>query len=200
MMLAACVMTMSVIDEIRNKTELLAAVKTVRSGGVIAYPTESCFGLGCDPKNPQAVRRLLALKRRSYRKGLILIASSVQQIQEYADVQSSPMSSEILDSWPGPNTWLLQPTHKVSRLVRGKFENIAIRLTAHPIATALCDAVNGAIVSTSLNFQGQAPLKTQEVVRQQFGSRIDFIVSGNIGHDNKPSTIRDGLSGNILRK
>ena len=74
-----CAMIMSVIDVIPNKNELRKAARILRCGGVIAYPTESCFGLGCDPKNLQAVRRLLMLKRRSYRKGLILIASNVHQ-------------------------------------------------------------------------------------------------------------------------
>ena len=123
-------MIMSVIDVIPNKNELRKAARILRCGGVIAYPTESCFGLGCDPKNLQAVRRLLMLKRRSYRKGLILIASNVQQCHEYADIHNMPKRVEILNSWPGPNTWLLTPTHQVSRLVRGQHESIAIRVTA----------------------------------------------------------------------
>jgi len=193
-------MTMSVIDAKLDKRELNTAAAILRRGGVIAYPTESCFGLGCDPNNSSAVRRLLKIKRRSYRKGLILIAANVRQSHEFANIHGLPKQTEILNSWPGPNTWLLPPTHRVSRLVRGQHEKIAIRVTAHSIAAALCDVFGSTIVSTSANLQGKAALKTSVAVRREFGQRLDFVVSGNVGGDDKPSTIRDGLSGKILRK
>lgn len=196
-------MTMSVIDVTRGRRECFLAekaAKVMRDGGVIAYPTESCFGLGCDPNNALAVRRLLAIKCRSYRKGLILIVSNIQQCKEYAKIQKSPKHAEILDSWPGPNTWLLPPTHKALRLVRGQHEQIAIRMTAHPIAAAICEVFGGAIVSTSANLQRKASLKTADSVQRQFGHSLDFIVSACVGIDDKPSIIRNGLSGEILRK
>lgn len=193
-------MTMSNTDVNQLKKELKTAAKIMRDGGVIAYPTESCFGLGCDPRNLQAVRRLLALKCRDLHKGLILIGSSIQHIEIYADIADAPKHADILKSWPGPNTWLLTPTQQVSEFVRGEHDKIAIRVTAHPIAAMLCEAFDGAIVSTSANLQGQTALKTAMAVKQQFGDGLDHIVSGEIGSDVKPSTIRDGFSGEILRK
>ncbi len=176
-----------------------AASEVLRSGGVIAYPTESCFGLGCDPMKAASVEAIIQLKARSANKGLILVASSVEQASHYVDINVSPMVKDIHASWPGPNTWLLPPKPSVIDGLRGAFPLLAIRVTAHPIANAICESFGGAIVSTSANLAGQPALLTADSVKEAFGEKI-HIVEGSIGGDVKPSTIRDGLTGQILRQ
>ena len=175
------------------------AVDAIKSGEVIAYPTESCYGLGCDPNNLKAVEKIIALKSRSSNKGLILIAASVDQAEQYVDLKSSPFRDEILASWPGPNTWLLPPKEHVLPALRGEFPLLAIRVTAHPEAKRLCEAYGGAIVSTSANISGTDSLVSAESVIEVF---TDFVkvVEGLIDADKKPSTIRNGMTGDTLRK
>lgn len=180
--------------------DVQTAVRVLRRGGVIAYATESCFGLGCDPSNERAIRRLLAIKRRSYRKGLILIAANIQQIKRFADMRDLPYHEAISQSWPGPNTWLVPPTKQVSQWVRGRHANVAVRATAHDGAATLCQAFGGALISTSANWRGQAALKNYFSVKQHLGHQLDFVLPGNIGLATKPSIIRDGISGAILRE
>lgn len=173
--------------------------KVLAAGEVLAYPTESCFGLGCDPRNLTAIEKIIQLKARSANKGLILIAASAEQAEEYVDWSASPYQQEINDSWPGPNTWLLESKPSVLPLLRGGFSRLAIRVTAHPIASEICAAFGGAIVSTSANLAGNDALLTAHQVAQVFGKKVQISV-GEIGIDSKPSTIRDGLTGEILRK
>ena len=173
--------------------------KAIASGEVVAYPTESCFGLGCDPKNLAAIEKIFELKARSANKALILIAATVEQAREYVDVFDSPFQQEIQNSWPGPNTWLLTPKPIVLSKLRGEFPQLAMRVTAHPIASAICTEFGGAIVSTSANLSGEDALLDAAAVARVFGKHIK-IAAGDIGSDRKPSTIRDGLTGKILRK
>ncbi len=175
------------------------AVKALNEGEVIAYPTESCFGLGCDPQNKSVVEKVVRLKARSANKGLILIAASIEQANVYVELDDSTFKQQILDSWPGPNTWLLPPKPQVSPLLRGEFPLLAIRVTAHPMSKKLCESFGGAIVSTSANLSGEPALLDRESVVGVFGGQL-HIVDGVIGKDTKPSTIRDGLTGQTLRQ
>lgn len=178
------------------------AVKALQAGEVIAYPTESCFGLGCDPNNSAAIETIIQLKARSVHKGLILIAATVAQAMEYVELEQSPLQQEIHESWPGPNTWLLPARPTVLPLLKGEFPLLAIRVTAHPVAKHICAGFGGAIVSTSANVSGQAALLNAADIEATFATSINIltIVSGAIGNDTKPSTIRDGLTGEILRQ
>ena len=182
-----------------NTLSIPQAVSALRAGQVIAYPTESCFGLGCDPKNNKAIQKLINFKSRSASKGLILIAATVEQAKEYVQIDSNSKESEIYASWPGPNTWLLPPMLDVLVELRGEFPLLAIRVTAHPVAKRICEEFGGAIVSTSANISGEAALLDAGAVMKSLSHQIK-IVSGDIGNDIKPSTIRDGLTGQILRQ
>lgn len=180
-------------------TKLQATIATLRSGGVIAYPTESCFGLGCDPHNTNAIKQLLTIKHRSPTKGLILIAASIKQAQKYV-YTGGTLSNDILGSWPGPHTWLLPPKKNTRQLLRGNSPLLAIRVTAHPTAKRICELFGGAIVSTSANLTGKPMLTTAKLVQRHFGRRLDSIVALPIGNDTMPSQIHHGLTGKILRK
>lgn len=186
-------------------TELTAdveqAARVIRAGGVIAYATEAVFGLGCDPRNVQAIAKLLQLKQRSAAKGLILIASSEAQLHPYLALSmiSEPMWQRVRACWPGPVTWLLPVAADVSRLLRGEHDSLAVRVSTHPQVRALCDTVGGAVVSTSANVSEQAPARTVDEVVAQFADTLDLILLGQVGGADKPSEIRDAVTGKILR-
>jgi len=166
---------------------------------VIAYPTEYCFGLGCDPSNPEALERLLAIKQRSPEQGLIVIAADQAQVESIADLAGSPMLQEILDSWPGPTTWILPSKASVHGLVTGRHESLAIRICGLPVARDLCSEFGSAIVSTSANRHTQQPLLTAAAVADELGNELDYIVDAKVGEASAPSQIRDGRSGEYLR-
>lgn len=171
------------------------AAQVIHDGGVIAYPTESCFGLGCDPKNYNAVKRLLKIKARSPEKGLILIAADPSQVLPYV----TELSDEVLASWPGPVTWLVPPSHKTPNWIRGRHPRVAVRVTAHPVAATLCHAAGQAIVSTSANLHGQQATRTYRETCRRFGQYVDLIVPGRIGQRRRPSRIIDAVSKKIVR-
>jgi len=176
------------------------AVRILQQGGVIAYPTEAVYGLGCDPANHQAVERLLAIKQRSWEKGLILLAADFQQLHAYLAEIEPALKASVLATWPGPVTWLWPTKPAVSRLLRGIHETIAVRVTAHPLAAALCRAFGGPVVSTSANLSGEQPIRTAEDVRVHLGDQLDYVLEGQVGELARPSEIRDVLSGKIIRQ
>lgn len=172
------------------------AARVLRQGGIVAYPTESCYGLGCDPQDRKAVLKLLRLKRRSMDKGLILIAANLRQLQDYI---SEPPPEYVLESWPGPVTWLLPPTPHAPRWITGKHQRIALRVTAHRMAAALCRRSAMALVSTSANRTGQRAARSEREVQRRFGTHIDYILPGNIGTRWRPSAIMDAADASVIR-
>jgi L-threonylcarbamoyladenylate synthase len=176
------------------------AVRILQQGGVIAYPTEAVYGLGCDPDNQLAVERLLAIKQRSWEKGLILIAADFHQLHPYLAEIDFALKANALATWPGPVTWLWPAKPAVKSLLRGRYDTIAVRVTAHPLAAALCREFGGPLVSTSANLSGKPPTRTAEEVRNQLGNQLDYVLEGQIGGLARPSQIRDVLSGQIIRE
>lgn len=170
----------------------------LKRDGVIAYATESCFGLGCDPRNPRAVRRLLWLKRRPRAKGLILIGSALHQFHRFLAPLPAGLAARLGEWWPGPNTLLLPVSARCPPWLKGRHPKLAVRVTAHPQAARLCHALDMALVSTSANRSGQRPLKTYRACRQAFGGKV-WVLPGRIGTRKRPSTIIDPLSGGIHR-
>lgn len=175
------------------------ALQVLRRGGVLAYPTEGCYGLGCDPRNTRAVQRILRLKRRSRRQGLILIGAHWRHIERWVDTSDEQAIARARGTWPGPVTWLLPAAPGVSRWVRGAHDTIAVRITAHPAAAALCRRFNSAIVSTSANAHGRRPAVSAPQVRRQFQDRVDFVLEGRLGGSKGPTEIRDARTGEIVR-
>lgn len=183
-----------------SSQQVSEAVQILQQGGVIAYPTEAVYGLGCDPTNLRAVERLLSLKQRSRDKGLILIAAEFDQLSPYlAEIENS-LKANIFSTWPGPVTWLWPAKPEVSNLLRGKHDTIAVRVTAHPLAAALCRAFGGPLVSTSANLSGKPPTRTADEVRIQLAERVDYVLEGETGGLSRPSQIRDALTGAVIRE
>lgn len=179
--------------------ELNNAVSTLRAGGVIAYPTEYCFGLGCDPRNQQAVEKLLAIKRRSATQGVILIAGDIQQVSVYADLDRVPNLAAVTDSWPGPNTWLLPAYDAVPSFIRGQHQTIAMRIPEHDFCLAMLNQFSHPIVSTSANRSGEKEHLSAATVKRDMGVECDYIVDVAVGGADRASTIRDALTGSTLR-
>jgi L-threonylcarbamoyladenylate synthase len=175
------------------------AARIVQRGGVIAYPTEAVFGLGCLPQNRAAVARLLAIKRRSWRKGLLLIGADLAQIERFALLPPEPRRSEVLATWPGPVTWVLAARPAAPRWLTGGRDSVAVRLTDHPLARELCRRVGQAIVSTSANLSGRPPFRRVLPLRRGLGSAVDYVLAGRLGGLTAPTTIRDARSGAVLR-
>lgn len=166
---------------------------------MIAYATEACYGLGCDPGNPAAVRLLLRIKDRPQDKGLIVIAGQFSQVEPYVAPPGPEERGTLSAEWPGPVTFLLRPSSRTPGRLRGRHEKIAVRITAHPDAARLCNALGMALVSTSANRSGLKPVKTYAACVAVFGSDV-MVVPGRIGKRKRPSTIKDLESGKIIRK
>lgn len=178
----------------------LRAVHTLATGGVIAYPTEAVWGLGCDPFNAAAVDRLLALKRRPAHKGLILVAADLAQIAPLLDSLPADQRAQLERTWPGPVTWLIpDPHHWIPANVKGDFTSVAVRVSAHPVVHCLCRAWGGPLVSTSANRAGQPPFRSEWALRRHTLLQPDLIVPGQTQHLNKPTEIRDLPTGRIMR-
>ncbi len=178
--------------------ELRQAAQILKAGGIVACPTEAVYGLSCDPLQQSTVERLLAIKHRDVGKGLILVASSIAQIPSFVTTPDIRRAA-ILQSWPGPVTWLLPATAAAPAWIRGDHDTIAMRITAHPLMAALCEAFGHCLVSTSANLSGEAPATSALQVQQQLGKQIDLVLHGKRGTSHKPTTIRDAVSGKIIR-
>jgi len=177
------------------------AITALRSGGVIAYPTEAVWGLGCDPFNEAAVLRLLAIKQRPLDKGLILIAGTLAQLDGLLDWGALPAARRdaVLDSWPGPHTWIMPATPRVPRWITGDHHGVAVRVSAHPPVVALCVAFGGPLVSTSANPTGHAPAFSRDALAPALLAQIDSVLAGETGSARAPTTIRDATTGAQLR-
>lgn len=177
---------------------LLQAVRCLQRGGLLAYPTEAVWGLGCDPLKLDTVRRLLGLKQRPIGKGLILIAAHFADLEPFLAPLHQSVYNRVMASWPGPVTWLLPAQSWVPIELRGANETLAVRVTAHPLARSLCEAFGGALVSTSANPARRQPARSPLQVRNYFGSQIRLL-PGTTGGAAAPSEIRDARSGKVLR-
>lgn len=178
---------------------IASAVRVLAAGGVIAHPTESVWGLACDPFNPEAVSRLVKLKNRPLEKGLILVSGDAGDFGGLLHNLTGDQRARIDATWPGPVTWLVPHFDQIPPWVSGVHHSVALRHTAHPFTAALTRAFGGAIVSTSANPTGCQPARHKFQVLRYFGNELDFVGGGNTGGRSSPSEIRDAASGRIVR-
>lgn len=184
----------------RSLLSIGQATACLQAGKLIGYPTEAVYGLGCDPRNETAVRQLLSLKERPESAGLILIADDIERLMPFIKPLSQVLETRAMSVWPGPVTWLIPRADDVPSWLAGDHKTIALRLTDHPVCTALCRAFGGAIVSTSANPRHADPARSAVSVEAYFGTALCGIVEGDLGCDENPSEIRDLISGQVLRK
>lgn len=178
-----------------------SAIQAYQEGGVIAYPTEAVFGLGCDPSNQAAVEKLLAIKQRPVEKGLILLAANYSQLLNYVEDSLIPQDKRfsVLSRWPDGITQVLPAKADIPTFLSGQFSTIAVRVTSQPDVVALCNAVDGPIVSTSANLTGEEPARTWQQAQEALGEEVDFIVKGQTLGFTQPSKVIDGLTGEVFR-
>ncbi len=176
---------------------LRRAGEIVRAGGVVAYPTEGVFGLGCRPDDAAAVLRIIDIKQRDPLAGVLLIAADLEQLDGWIDLPGN--APDLRSTAERPVTWIVPATSVVPLWIRGRHAGVAIRITAHPVAAALCRAAGMPLVSTSANEHGRPPARNQFVLRRNFRELVDCIVPGRCGPAKGPSEIRDLASGKIFR-
>jgi len=180
-----------------NLMNIDKARELILAGDVIAYPTEAIYGLGCDPFNQQAVEALLALKQRSVSKGLIILVSTWEQVWPLiGDVPEARLEA-VKQTWPGPVTWIFPKSEAVPAWLSGEHDGLAIRMTAHPIARALCE--HAPLVSTSANLTGSHPAKTIDDLECMLVDGVAGVVAGDLGGRTSPSDIYHVLDGVRVR-
>lgn len=179
--------------------EVEAAAALLRDGGVLAYPTEGVYGLGCDPDNRAAFERIFALKRRPPEQGVLLIAASLEQVRPWIGTAPEAAFARANAIWPGAHTFIFPRSARVPEWVAGGHPGIALRVTAHASSAALCRAFGGPIVSTSANRHGDAPAKSAADIRAIFGDEPDGVMDAPLGGLDRPTPITDAVSGAIIR-
>ncbi len=182
----------------RQAASYRAIASHLKYGGLIAYPTESCYGLGCDPNNYQAVRKLLRLKQRPQSKGLILIAMNYRQVEGYLQPLNTTQQKALAEAGAQAITYLMPALSLTPHYLRGIHNTLAVRLTAFQSAAQLCKGVGHALISTSANRSGKRPAKTYSECQRLFGHRV-WVLPGKVGQRKNPSTIRAWADGKIIR-
>ncbi len=185
------------MSEIGDDIQKAAAI--LQRGGVIAYPTETVFGLGCLPENEAALQRIIDIKGRDANKGFILLAATPEQLQPYTADLSQNDWQTITAPQPRATTWIVPASPDLSPLLTGNRNTIAIRITNHDSDQQLCNQLDDAIVSTSANLSGQPPATTAEALPDSLKRQLDFVLTRPCGPDRKPSRIVDLRSGEIIR-
>lgn len=183
-----------------NRLALRRAARVLQAGGVIAYPTEAVYGLGCLPEDEAAVKRILSMKQRPRDQGLILVGKDFAQLAPYMSSLTPEARTQLATSWPGPVTWVVTASAAVPPWISGGRDTVALRASAHPVVQALCQAAASAIVSTSANRRGHPAARTRWAVLARFRDELDMIVPGSVGDALRPTEIRDARTGRVLRQ
>ena len=169
----------------------------LKSGGVIVYPTESSFGIGCDPSNFMAVKKIMVIKKRTANKNFILISASIKNTKKYIQKLTEKELKKANKKWPGPHTWILRSHDNCPKWLK-KNDKVALRLPSFKPCLDLCASLGIAIISTSANISGKKTLKQYRDVCRLFYNKSK-IIKGRIGNRRKPSTIQDLQTGKIIR-
>lgn len=183
---------------IHGSQRLRVAARALHAGALVAHPTEGVWGLACDPLNPAAVLKLLAAKQRDMAKGLILVAARPEWLAPFTAADDATWQHACA-AWPGPSTWLLPANPATPEWLTGAHEQIALRVTAHPVAAALSRVFGGALVSTSANVSSIPAALHSWQVRRSLGAYVDVIIGGRLQHPGQPSTITDAVTGTVIR-
>lgn len=185
-------------------TSVAEAAQVLQQGKVLAYPTEAVWGLGCDPFNENAFLEILKLKQRPIEKGVILLAGQISQVEHLLTNLDPDIRKQVINSWTQHSkteratTWLVNADERIPHWIKGNHTQVAIRVTNHPLCTALCNAFNGFIVSTSANPAGLEPARSLQNASQYFGAELNYL-NGDLGLSREPSRIIDASTGQIIR-
>ncbi|MES2403425.1 MAG: Sua5/YciO/YrdC/YwlC family protein [Pseudomonadota bacterium] len=182
-----------------NSDQIEAAAALLRSGGVLAYPTEGVYGVGCDPDDRAAFEKIFAMKRRAPEQGVLLIAADIAQVRDWVGDAPESAWQRARAAWPGAHTFIFPRSPRVPEWIAGGHAGVALRVTAHAPAVALCRAFGGPIVSTSANRHGEPPARNAADVHAIFGDEPDGVLDAPLGGLDKPTPITDAVTGAIIR-
>ncbi len=179
-----------------NTAGLIQTADALKAGKIVAYPTESVYGLGVDPFNAEALEALYRVKGRDESNPVLMIVSNKDQLKRVVE-EISPKAQQAMKAfWPGPLSILFPAKADLSELLLGKNDKVCVRLTSHPIAEALCRVFDGPIVSTSANLYSQNPAKSAQEIDLD---GVAVCIDGGIANQ-KSSTVFDPDSGTVLRE
>lgn len=182
-------MTQSINLKDSSSEDLAQAAKVIRSGGVVAFPTETYYGLAVDPFNPEALDRLFRLKRRDINKPVLTLVHSVEELSLLAKEIPSVYHPLMRTFWPGPLTLVFDGLSTLPSLLTGNTGTVGVRISSNGVAQRLAEAVRQPITATSANISGQPPAINAKQVEEQFGRDIDLVVDGGETHGGAGSTI-----------
>ena len=168
----------------------------IKNGGVVIYPTEGIYGIGCDPYNKHSVEKIFQIKGRDYDKRFILISSQAEFLTNIIDIdiaQDERLKSKDFVTWIVPAndscpSWLKSDA------------GVAVRITQHPVVKDLCNKLGSPIISTSANYANQEYINDISIIEKLFDGKVSCIVNGKLGNKKKPSTVRDIISNELLRR
>ena len=176
------------------------AASRIASGGVVAYPTDTLYGLGADPYNAKGVAQVFAIKGRGEDRPLPLIAGSMEAAGQVG--QLSPLAMRLAGTfWPGPLTLVVRADTRVVHEVHGGTHLVGIRVPAHAVARALARAAGGVLTATSANRSGSPASSDPDEVARLAASGLETLLDGGLSPGGPPSTIIDvtGASPALLR-
>ena len=173
-------------------------VHAISAGAVIGYPTDTIWGLGCDPLNFASVAHILKIKNRHPDKGLILLSSKLEYCSPYIAIDAEQRES-LLSPRARPTTWLVNASEACPWWIRGIYPSVAIRICDHPLLQVLCGRLKTPLVSTSANRAGRSTVRNALQLRRQFDGELDCIVTGFSTGSSRPSEIKSLASGTTLR-
>ena len=200
---------------------VIEAAHWLQQGQLLAYPTESVWGIGCDPFNQQAVEQLLAIKQRPLEKGMIVVTDSVSRLKMLLNSLNEDQRQQVLVSWRNDtdsdvnskqaHTWLLPLSENlpvsIPAWITGAHRSVAVRVIDHPLVQQLCRQVvsvhnpYGFVVSTSCNPSGQPPALTLSQAQAYFSNsneQVGYLKGETLGYQ-LPSQISDARTGQVIR-
>lgn len=185
--------------ELRNQVE--AGIAILKRGGIVAFPTDTVYGLGASSLIESAVRRVYQVKKRSLKMAFPLLLADISQISEVA-VEVPPVAWLLADRFlPGALTMVLRKSDSVADIVTAGGQTVAIRVPAHPVPVALSEGLGVPVLGTSANVSGQPSAMTADEVKAQFGGQLDLVIDGGRSPGGRESTIVDvsGETPTVLR-
>ena len=181
--------------KVDSSTEFQAAINraadSLLSGGLVAYPTESFYGLAVDATNEEAIERLFLVKKRRPGRPVLILIPSIESLAQYAARIPSIADQLIVAFWPGGLTLVFEAGTMVSPLLTGGTGKIGIRLSSHPVATALTRAIGVPISGTSANISGEPACRNAQEVLSCLGEMVNLILDGGETTGKIGSTVLD---------
>lgn len=174
------------------------AVDVLGRGGVIVYPTETVYGIGCDPFDAAACDRIRRLKGREGDKPMLLLAASIDQVTEFAGPLSDTALSLAGVFWPGPLTMVIMPVKNLPDHIRGNGGGVAFRVSPCRVASEIARRFGRPVTSTSANRSGEPPAVSYEEARGFFGDVVDCVVETDEPLGGIPSTVVDVTGESVL--